>query len=296
MRRKGIILAGGSGSRLSPLTKGTCKQLLPVYDKPMIYYPLSILMFSNIKEILLISNREDLPILKKILGDGSDFGLQLSYEVQESPDGLAQAFLIGEKFLDGDSSLLVLGDNLLVGQDVTSLLLKVSNKKSGATVFGYRVKNPGAFGVIDFDENKKVISIEEKPIVPKSNYIVPGIYFYDGNVCKMVKTLKPSKRGELEITDLNKLYLKKNLLSMELLGRGTVWLDLGTPDSMHKASVYIKSVQDIQGFQIANLEEIALNKGWISTDLLKKNIPEKIQSNYYKYLVDLFLSKNIDKN
>ncbi|CAN1593345.1 RfbA dTDP-glucose pyrophosphorylase [Candidatus Pelagibacterales bacterium] len=296
MRRKGIILAGGSGSRLSPLTKGICKQLLPVYDKPMIYYPLSILMFANIKEILLISNREDLPILKKILGNGSDFGLQLSYEVQESPDGLAQAFLIGEKFLDGYSSSLVLGDNLLVGQDVTSLLLKASNKKSGATVFGYRVKNPEAFGVIDFDENKKVISIEEKPTVPKSNYVVPGIYFYDGNVCKMAKTLKPSKRGELEITDLNKLYLKKNLLSMELLGRGTVWLDLGTHESLHKASVYIKSVQDIQGFQIANLEEIALNKGWISTDLLRKNISEKIKSDYYKYLVDLFLSKNIDKN
>lgn len=291
MKRKGIILAGGVGSRLFPLTKGICKQLLPVYDKPMIYYPISILMLSEIKEILIISNSDDLKILKKILGNGEEFGLKFSYENQDSPDGLAQAFLIGRKFLNGAPAALVLGDNLIVGQDLTHILIKASNSKFGATVFGYRVKNPKDFGVIEFDDKKKVISIEEKPIHPKSNYAVPGLYFYDEYVCDYAKKLKPSKRGELEITDLNKIYLEKNSLFMKLLGRGTVWLDMGTNESLHNASIYIKSIQEIQGFQIANLEEIALKKNWITADLLKKNIQKQGKSSYSNYLINLINEK-----
>jgi len=236
MRRKGIVLAGGSGSRLFPLTKGICKQLLPVYDKPMIYYPLSVLMLSGIRDILLISTPHDVPILQRILGDGSDFGLNLSYAVQPSPDGLAQAFLIGESFLNGAPAALVLGDNMIFGQDLTRLLAMANTRETGATVFGYRVKNPSAFGVVEFDDEQRVLSIEEKPERPKSHYAVPGLYYYDERVCELVKTLKPSPRGEFEITDLNALYLSQGDLYMELLGRGTAWLDMGTHESLHRAA------------------------------------------------------------
>ncbi len=287
MKRKGIILAGGSGSRLFPLTRGISKQLLPVYDKPMIYYPLSALMLTSIREILIISTPHDVPILEKILGDGSEFGLDLSYAIQPSPDGLAQAFLIGEHFLDGAPAALVLGDNLIFGQDLTQLLADADVRTTGATVFGYRVKNPSAFGVVEFDENRRVISIEEKPSKPKSHYAVPGLYFYDERVCELAKTLKPSHRGELEITDLNRLYLQRGELYMELLGRGCAWLDMGTHESLHRAAVYVESIQSIQGYQIANLEEIALRKGWISPDTLQENITRYGQSAYSRYLLDI---------
>jgi len=260
-KRKGIVLAGGSGTRLFPLTKGVCKQLLPVYDKPMIYYPLSVLMLSGIREILVISTPLDIPVLQRILGDGSDFGLELSYAVQPKPEGLAQAFIIGEAFLNGSSATLVLGDNLIFGQDLTRLLALAHHREIGATVFGYRVKNPSAFGVVEFDDNQKVLSIEEKPVQPKSHYAVPGLYYYDEKVCDFAKKLKPSIRGELEITDLNAMYLAQGVLKMELLGRGTAWLDMGTHESLHRAAVYVESIQSIQGYQIANLEEIAFRNG-----------------------------------
>jgi glucose-1-phosphate thymidylyltransferase len=286
-KRKGIILAGGSGSRLFPLTLGISKQLLPVYDKPMIYYPLSVLMLTGIREILIISTPHDVPILEKILGDGSEFGLDLAYAIQPSPDGLAQAFLIGEGFLDGAPAALVLGDNLLFGQDLTQLLAQADARNTGATVFGYRVKNPSAFGVVEFDDNRRVLSIEEKPSKPKSHYAVPGLYFYDDRVCELAKTLKPSQRGELEITDLNRLYLQQGELYMELLGRGCAWLDMGTHESLHRAAVYVESIQSIQGYQIANLEEIALRKGWISPEALQKNITRQGQSSYSRYLLEI---------
>lgn len=291
MKRKGIILAGGNGSRLYPLTKVICKQLLPVYDKPMIYYPLSILMLANIQEILIISNPDDIKLLEKTFKNGSALGLKLSYEVQKKPEGLAQAFIIGEKFLNGSPSALVLGDNLLFGQNLTQILEKTNKRKKGATIFGYKVKNPKNFGVIEFDKKKKVKSIEEKPKSPKSSYAVPGLYFYDSDVCRMAKELKPSKRKELEITDLNKLYLKKKCLFMEILGRGTAWLDMGTPQTLHEASVYVKSVQSIQGNQIANLEEIALNKGWIKLSSIRKNISKIGNSSYTDYLQEI-IKKN----
>jgi len=287
MTRKGIILSGGSGSRLFPLTRGICKQLLPVYDKPMIYYPLSVLMLSGIREILVISTPHDVPILERILSDGSEFGVNLTYAVQHRPEGLAQAFLIGEKFLAGSPSALVLGDNLLFGQDLTHLLFNASARKQGATVFGYRVKNPSAFGVVEFDKQQRVLSIEEKPSEPKSHYAVPGIYFYDERVCELAKTIRPSQRGELEITDLHRLYLQEGELYMELLGRGCAWLDMGTHESLHRAAVYVESIQSIQGFQIANLEEIALRKGWISRDILLQTITQKGQSSYTQYLLEI---------
>ena len=287
MKRKGIILAGGSGSRLFPLTKGVCKQLLPVYDKPMIYYPMSILMLSGIREILIISTPHDVPILERILGDGSEFGVKLSYQVQKSPDGLAQAFLIGEEFLAGDPAALVLGDNLIFGQDLTHQLTQADARSQGATVFGYRVKDPSAFGVVEFDESNRVLSIEEKPEHPKSHYAVPGLYFYDEHVCEMAKSLKPSSRGELEITDLNLLYLERGDLYMELLGRGTAWLDMGTHESLHRASVHVESIQAIQGLQIANLEEVALRKGWISSAQLSIAISKQGKSSYNQYLKEI---------
>ncbi len=289
IKRKGIVLAGGSGSRLFPLTKGICKQLLPVYDKPMIYYPLSVLMLSGIRDILVISTPLDIPILQRILGDGSDFGLDLSYAVQPSPDGLAQAFLIGESFLNGASAALVLGDNMLFGQDLTRLLAVTNKRTTGATVFGYRVKNPSAFGVVEFNDALRVLSIEEKPAQPKSHYAVPGLYYYDERVCEMVKTLKPSLRGELEITDLNALYLSQGDLYMELLGRGTAWLDMGTHESLHRAAVYVESIQAIQGYQIANLEEIAFRKGWISAEQLRHALATQGQSSYSQYLREILL-------
>ncbi|MBU3542203.1 glucose-1-phosphate thymidylyltransferase RfbA [Polynucleobacter sp. MWH-Loch1C5] len=286
-QRKGIILAGGSGSRLFPLTRGISKQLLPVYDKPMIYYPLSVLMLTGIRDVLIISTPHDVPILEKILGDGSEFGLNLAYAIQPSPDGLAQAFLIGEDFLAGAPSALVLGDNLLFGQDLTQLLAQADARKSGATVFGYRVKNPSAFGVVEFNDSGRVLSIEEKPSQPKSHYAVPGLYFYDECVCELARSLTPSPRGELEITDLNRLYLQRGDLYMELLGRGCAWLDMGTHESLHRAAVYVESIQSIQGYQIANLEEIALRKGWINSSDLQLNIARQGQSSYNRYLQEI---------
>lgn len=287
VKRKGIVLAGGSGSRLFPLTRGICKQLLPVYDKPMIYYPLSVLMLSGIREILVISTPTDVPILQRILGDGTDFGLCLSYAVQPSPDGLAQAFLIGEDFLDGAPAALILGDNLIFGQDLTHLLVTAHARQDGATVFGYRVKNPSAFGVVEFDDQQRVLSIEEKPAKPKSHYAVPGLYFYDERVCDLARSLKPSARGELEITDLNALYLAQGDLYMELLGRGTAWLDMGTHESLHRAAVYVESIQAIQGYQIANLEEIAIRKGWVTAEQLERIVAAQGQSSYTRYLREI---------
>lgn len=287
IKRKGIVLAGGSGSRLFPLTMGICKQLLPVYDKPMIYYPLSVLMLTGIREVLIISTPSDVPILERILGDGSAFGLNLSYAVQPGPDGLAQAFLIGESFLNGASSVLILGDNLIFGQDLTHLLAAAHAREAGATVFGYRVKEPSRFGVVQFDDQQRVLSIEEKPAMPKSHYAVPGLYFYDENVCELARSLKPSARGELEITDLNSMYLSESNLYMELLGRGTAWLDMGTHESLYRASVYVESIQAIQGYQIANLEEIAFRKGWITAEQLERIVAAQGQSSYTRYLKEI---------
>tara|TARA_X000000950_G_C13861054_1_gene638749 strand:- start:528 stop:1409 length:882 start_codon:yes stop_codon:yes gene_type:complete len=284
--RKGIILAGGSGTRLDPLTKGMSKQLLPVYDKPMIYYPLSILMIAEVQEILIISSKNDLPILKNILGDGSNFGIKLSYSIQDNPNGIAEALLIAEGFLDGHPSVLILGDNLIVGQDLSRSLSIAKNREIGATIFAYKVNNPEEFGIVEFDNNK-VISIEEKPEVPKSQFAIPGLYFYDNKAVEIAKKLKPSKRGELEITDLNQVYLNQNELNVELFGRGTAWLDMGTPESLFKASAYIEAVQSINGLQIGSLEEIAFNKGWISKQLLLSNLDTSGKSSYNKYLLNI---------
>jgi len=287
VKRRGIVLAGGSGTRLYPLTKGICKQLLPVFDKPMIYYPLSVLMLTGIRDVLIISTPSDLPILQRILGDGSGFGLSLSYAEQPRPEGLVQAFMIGEKFLDGSPATLILGDNLIFGQDLTRLLASANGRGSGATIFGYRVKNPSAYGVVEFDDGQKVLSIEEKPQYPKSHYAVPGLYFYDNHVCELAKSLKPSSRGELEITDLNRLYLEQDALHMELFGRGTAWLDMGTHESLHRAAVYVESVQSIQGFQIANLEEIAFRNGWITAEKLETSLDHLGKSGYTHYLKEV---------
>jgi glucose-1-phosphate thymidylyltransferase len=281
------VLAGGSGSRLFPLTNGICKQLLPVYDKPMIYYPISILMLAGIRDILVISTDHDLPILARMLGDGASFGINITYALQPKPEGIAQAFLIGERFIGNSQSALVLGDNLLFGQHLTRLLINTNERKKGATIFGYRVKNPSAFGVAEIDANGQVISLEEKPNHPRSNYAVPGLYFYDSSVCEKAKTLKPSLRGELEITDLNRLYLAEESLTMEILGRGTAWLDMGSHESLHKAADYVESIQSIQGYQIANLEEIAFRSGWITSADLEKQLIRQGQSSYSQYLRDV---------
>ena len=266
--RKGIVLAGGTGSRLFPVTMGSSKQLLPVYDKPMIYYPLSVLMLSKIEEILIISTPLDIPMYKKLLGDGSQFGIKLFYAVQEKPKGISEAFIIGEDFIGNSNVALILGDNLFYGQHFTGRLLEASSQREGATIFGFKVKNPNQFGVVGFDENKKVVSIEEKPENPKSNYAVTGLYFYDRNVVSYAKTLKPSKRGELEITDLNKIYLKNDNLKVELLGRGFSWLDTGNYDALLEASNFVQNIQNSHGFMIACLEEIAFNNSWISKERL----------------------------
>ncbi len=292
VNRKGIVLAGGSGSRLFPLTKGICKQLLPVYDKPMIYYPLSLLMLSGVREILVISTKNDLPIIERMLGDGANFGINISYAVQPTPDGLAQAFIIGESFIGGCPAALVLGDNLLFGQNLTRLLVNVSARSGGATIFGYKVKNPSAFGVAEIDNDGNVMSLEEKPEHPKSNLAIPGLYFYDATVCQRVKTLKPSSRGELEITDLNRLYLAEKSLTLEVLGRGTAWLDMGTHESLYRAASYVESIQSIQGYQIANLEEIAFRNGWISSGDLESYLTRQGQSGYSQYLRDLIKDLN----
>ncbi|ACF55273.1 glucose-1-phosphate thymidylyltransferase [Streptococcus pneumoniae] len=284
---KGIILAGGSGTRLYPLTRAASKQLMPVYDKPMIYYPLSTLMLAGIRDILIISTPQDLHRFQELLQDGSEFGLKLSYAEQPSPDGLAQAFIIGEEFISDDSVALILGDNIYHGSGLSKMLQKAASKESGATVFGYHVKDPERFGVVEFDQDMKAISIEEKPEQPRSNYAVTGLYFYDNDVVEIAKSIKPSPRGELEITDVNKAYLDRGDLSVELMGRGFAWLDTGTHESLLEASQYIETVQRMQNVQVANLEEIAYRMGYISReDVLALAQPLK-KNEYGQYLLRL---------
>ena len=284
---KGIILAGGRGTRLYPMTKTVSKQLLPVYDKPLIYYPLSILMLANITEILVISTPEDTPMYRELLGDGSRIGIKLEYAVQEEPKGLAQAFIIGEEFIGDDSVCLILGDNVFYGMNFPNMLLKVREKTGGATVFGYPVMNPKDFGVVEFDENGKAISIEEKPAKPKSRYAVPGLYFYDNKVIEYAKSIKPSARGELEISSINSLYLEKGELDVMLLGRGMAWLDTGTPTGLLKAAEYVETIQSMQGMYVSCIEEIAWRRGFISTEQLKKLGEELSMTDYGQYLIHL---------
>ena len=282
---KGIILAGGSGTRLYPLTMVTSKQLLPVYDKPMIFYPLSTLMLAGIKDILIISTPQDLPNFKKLLGDGSHYGINLSYAEQPSPDGLAQAFLIGEEFIGSDSCAMILGDNIFYGAGLSKHLREAESKKVGATIFGYYVNDPERFGIVEFDSNGKAISIEEKPENPKSNYCVTGLYFYDNRVVDFAKKVKPSKRGELEITDLNKMYLEDGNLNVVTLGRGYAWFDMGTVDSLAEATEFIKVIETRQGIQIASLEEIAYLNKWIDKETLLESAKKYGKSNYGQYLL-----------
>ncbi len=281
---KGIILAGGSGTRLYPLTMVTSKQLLPIYDKPMIYYPLSTLMLAGIKDILIISTPNDLPNFERLLGDGSKFGIKLSYEVQEKPEGLAQAFIIGKDFIGDDSCAMILGDNIFYGNGWTRQLKKAESKKTGATIFGYYVEDPERFGVVEFDKYGKAISIEEKPQNPKSNYCVTGLYFYDNNVVKMAEKVKPSARGELEITDINKMYLENEELDVITLGRGFAWFDAGTIDSLYEASEFIKVIENRQGIKIAAIEEIAFNNGWIEKGQLLELAEGYGKTSYGKHL------------
>lgn len=284
---KGIILAGGSGTRLYPITKSISKQIIPVYDKPMIYYPLSVLMLSGIREILIISTPKDLPLYKELLGDGTQLGLQLSYAEQPSPDGLAQAFIIGEKFLGKSPACLILGDNIFYGHGFGNILLETAKIKKGAVVFGYYVTDPERYGVAEFDEKGNVLSLEEKPLKPKSNYAVTGLYFYDNTVVEKAKSLKPSPRGELEITDLNKLYLKEGGLHVKLMGRGMAWLDTGTQDSLLEASNYIYTIEKRQGLKVSCIEEIAYNRGFIDKTQLLKLAKELGKSHYGEYLVNI---------
>ena len=290
---KGIILAGGSATRLYPLSKAISKQIMPVYDKPMIYYPLSTLMLAGIKEVLIISTPRDLPMFEQLLGDGKSLGMRFEYKVQEKPNGLAQAFVLGEEFLAGDDACLILGDNMFYGQNFSSMLKKAAQIKSGAMVFGYYVRDPRAYGVVGFDENGKVTSLEEKPAQPKSNYAVPGLYFYDSTVCKRAKALKPSARGEYEITDLNKTYLQEGTLKVELFGRGFAWLDTGNCDSLLEASNFVETIQNRQGFYVACIEEIAWRNGWITDQQLLELGNNLKQTKYGQYIISL-VNNNFD--
>ena len=281
---KGIILAGGSGTRLYPLTKSISKQIMPIYDKPMIYYPLSVLMLANIREILIISTERDLPVFKELLKDGSELGLKLEYKVQEKPNGLAEAFIIGEEFIGDDNVALILGDNIFYGSGFRGLVEETAKLESGAIVFGYPVKDPRAYGVVEFDETGKAISLEEKPANPKSNYAIPGLYFYDNTVVEKAKDVNPSARGEIEITTVNEMYLSEGKLNVKNLGRGIIWFDTGTHEALLEASNYVEAIQKRQGFYIACLEEIAYKKGWINEKDIEKKIEETKMNDYQKYL------------
>ena len=287
MNTKGIILAGGSGTRLYPITKGISKQLLPIYDKPMIYYPLSVLMLAGIREVLIITTPEDVESFKRLLGDGSLFGIELTYAIQPSPDGLAQAFIIGEDFIGQSNVCLVLGDNIFYGQGFTPMLKQAIARQQGATVFGYQVKDPERFGVVEFDQNKCVISLEEKPKHPKSNFAVTGLYFYDNDVIQIAKQVKPSDRGELEITTVNQMYLERGDLNVELLGRGFAWLDTGTHESLLEAAQFVETIEKRQGYKVACLEEIAFNNGWLSAEQILEIGQSMRKNDYGQYLMSL---------